>query len=246
MAVPGPGPRSTGTLLLASAAIVTVAFVGLGSAFDYPQVLSRPAEQVLAEFGARSWLVGGLFTLLALGAAMLAPIALGTARLAGAGRWSTAAAVAGVAAAVVQLVGLARWPLLAPSLAAAVADPASSSVDRAGAVDQFTWLNTVLGQGLGEAGGYLLTAAWTVLVLLALRQRFVLSPVFTAMGLASAVLILSGLLVPLGVPGAGSANFAGFLLWTAWIVWFGVLLLSGTLRVRAMPTTPAPPQPLPA
>jgi hypothetical protein len=64
--------------------------------------------------------------------------------------------------------------------------------------------------------------------------------------LASAVLILSGLLVPLGVPGADSVNFAGFLLWTAWIVWFGVLLLRGALRVRAVPAAPAPPQPLPA
>ncbi len=246
MAIPGPGPRSTGTLLIASAAIVTAAFAGLGSAFDYPEVLSRPAEQVLAEFGAHAWLVGGLFALLALGAAMLAPIALGTARLAGAGRWSTTAAFVGVAAALVQLVGLARWPLLVPSLAATVADPATSSVDRAGAIEQFTWLNTVLGQGLGEAGGYLLTAAWTVLVLLALRQRFAVPPVFGVVGVVSAVMILAGLLVPLGVPGADTANFAGFLLWTAWIVWFGVLLLRGSLRAPIVAPTPAPPQPLPA
>jgi hypothetical protein len=152
MANPGPGPRSTGTLLIASAVVVTAAFAGLGSAFDYPAILGRPADQVLAEFGARSWLVGGLFALLALGAAMLAPIALGTARMAGPGRWSTAAAVTGVAAALVQLVGLARWPLLAPSLAATVTDPATSPVDRAGAVEQFTWLNTVLGQGAGRSG----------------------------------------------------------------------------------------------
>jgi hypothetical protein len=233
-------------LLIGSAVVVTAAFTGLGSAFDYPAVLGRPADQVLAEFGARSWLVGGLFALLALGAAMLAPIALGTARIAGPGRWSTAAAVTGVAAALVQLVGLARWPLLAPSLAAAVADPATSPVDRAGAVEQFNWLNTVLGQGLGEAGGYLLTAAWTVLVLLALRRRLALPSVFAVVGLVSAVMILSGLLVPLEVPGADTANFAGFLLWTAWIVWFGVLLLRGSFRVRAVPSTPAPPQPLPA
>jgi hypothetical protein len=246
MAVPGPGPRTTGTLLLASAVVVTVAFAGLGSAFDYPAILARPADQVLIAFHDRAALVGALFALLALGAAMLAPIALGTARLAGPGRWSTAATVVGVAAALVQLVGLARWPLLAPSLAATAADPATSVADRVAAADQFTWLNIVLGQGLGEAGGYLLTAAWTVLVLLALRQRFAVPPVLAVVGLVSAVMILSGLLVPLGVPGAGSANFAGFLLWTAWIVWFGVLLLRGSFRARAVPVTPAPPQPLPA
>src|SRR3954454_1432813 len=148
MAIMPPGPRLTGALLVSSAVVVTVAFAGLGSAFDYPDVLGEPPDQVLAEFAAHPWLVGSLFALLALGAAMLAPIALGTARLAGPSRWSTAAAATGVAAAVVQLVGLARWPLLVPSLAATVADPTSSAVDRASAVEQFTWLNTVLGQGL--------------------------------------------------------------------------------------------------
>jgi hypothetical protein len=59
-------------------------------------------------------------------------------------------------------------------------------------------------------------------------------------------MILSRLLVPLEVPGADTANFAGFLLWTAWIVWFGALLLRGSFRARAVPSTPAPPQPLPA
>jgi hypothetical protein len=242
MARSAPGPRTTGVLLIGSAVVVTVAFAGLGSAFDYPDVLGRPAELVLTDFGARAWAVGGLFTLLALGAAMLAPIALGTARLAGPGRWSTAAAVTGVGAALVQLLGLARWPLLVPSLAATVADPASSATDRAAAVERFVGLNTVLGQGLGESGGYLLTAAWTVLILLALRRRPTAPRVFAVVGLLSAALILCGLLVPLGVSGADTANFAGFLLWSAWIVWFGVLVLRSAFRAPAA----SAPQPLPA
>jgi hypothetical protein len=240
------GPRTTGVLLISSAVVVTVAFAGLGSAFDYPDVLGQPAEQVLAEFDAHAWLVGGLFALLALGAAMLAPIATGTARLAGPGGWSTAAALAGVAAALVQLVGLARWPLLVPSLAATVADPASSAVDRAAAIEWFTWLNVVLGQSVGETCGYLLTAAWTLLILVALRRRFAVSPAFTVVGLLSAAMILSGLLVPWDVPGADSANFAGFLLWSAWIVWFGVLLLRGAFRASAAPAPGPTPRPLPA
>ena len=246
MALAAPGPRLTGALLVTSAIVVTVAFAGLGPAFNYPDVLGQPAQQVLVAFSARALLVGSLFTLLALGAAMLAPIALGTARLAGPGRWSTAAAATGVAAALVQLVGLARWPLLVPSLAATVSDPTSSAADSTSAVEQFAWLNAVLGQGLGETCGYLLTAAWTALILVALRRRFAVPMVFALVGLVSAVLILAGLLVPLGVPGADATNFAGFLLWSAWIVWFGVLLLRGAFRA---PTAPAPgptPQPLPA
>jgi hypothetical protein len=241
-----PGPRSTGALLVASAVVVTVAFAGLGPAFDYPDVLGQPAEQVLLAFSARAWLVGSLFTLLALGAAMLAPIAVGTARLAGPGRWSTAAAATGVAAALVQLVGLARWPVLVPSLAATVADPAASAVDRASATEQFAWLNTVLGQGLGETCGYLLTAAWTVLILVALRRRFGVPRLFAAVGVVSAAMILAGLLVPFGVPGADTTNFAGFLLWSAWIVWFGVLSLRGAFRAPPAPAPGPTAQPLPA
>jgi len=246
MAIAPPGPRLTGALLVSSAVVVTAAFAGLGSAFDYPDVLGEPAAQVLAEFGAHPWLVGSLFALLALGAAMLAPIALGTARLAGPSRWSTAAAATGVAAALVQLVGLARWPLLVPSLAATANDQAASVGDRTSAAETFTWLNTVLGQGLGETCGYLLTAAWPVLILVALRRRFALPRLFAVVGLVSAVLILAGLLVPLHVPGADATNFAGFLLWSAWIVWFGVMLLRGAFRATAAPSRGPAAQPLPA
>ena len=246
MTLLAPGRRLTGALLIISAVVVTAMFAGLGSVFNYPEVLGEPGVEVLAQFSARAGLVGAMFALLALGAATLAPIALGTARLVGPSRWSTASMVAGVAAALVQLVGLARWPLLAPTLAATVVDPATSAMDRAAAVEQFGWLNTVLGQGLGEVGGYLLTAAWTVLVLGALRRRFTLPGMFAAVGLVSAVAILAGLLVPFGVPGADLVNFVGYLLWSAWIVWFGVLLLRGSFRAPAAPAPATPTQPLPA
>jgi hypothetical protein len=57
---------------------------------------------------------------------------------------------------------LARWPLLAPFLAATASDPTASTAERATAIDRFELANRVLGQIVGEAGGYLLTAAWTV------------------------------------------------------------------------------------
>ena len=141
-------------LLIAGAVLANVAFVGLGAIFDYPDVLQRPAPEVLAAFHADPWRIGGLFLLLALGAGLLAPISLRMARLVGPGRRATALAVTGVAAAAVQVVGLLRWPLVVPFL-------------DSGDADLFRSLNTVLGQVIGESFGYALTA-W--LLLLAVDQ----------------------------------------------------------------------------
>ena len=41
----------------------------------------------------------------------------------------------------------------------------------------------------------------------------------------SAVLILAGVLSPLDVPILDQANFIGYIMWSLWLVAFGVLLL---------------------
>ncbi|MFI5532243.1 DUF4386 family protein [Kitasatospora sp. NPDC051853] len=211
----------TGALLVGAALIANTAFVLLGSAFEYPDVLQQPGEQVLLRFHADAPLIGGLFALLAAGAALLAPIALRLARLGGPRRLALGVAVTGVAAAAVQVVGLLRWPLLVPSLAGRVADHAGT----AEAVERFATLNTVLGQVIGETLGYLLTAAWTVLAVLLLRRGGLVGRASGALALVAVPLILAGLLVPLGVPGAGQANFAGYVLWSLWLISLGVTLL---------------------
>jgi hypothetical protein len=206
--------RLTAALMIAAAVLVNVAFTGLGAVFDYPDVLSHPPAQALEAFRAHEGAVVAWFVVLAVGAALLAPIGIGVGRLSGARamRWAVPVAVA---AAAVQVVGLSRWPLLVPGWAAD-GGPA--------AVDAFATANRVLGTAIGETGGYLLTAAWTVLVLVALGRGFA-GRWFVALGGVSAVLVLSGVLVPLGVPGADTANFAGYVLWSVWIVAFGLRLL---------------------
>ncbi|WP_059009976.1 DUF4386 family protein [Streptomyces specialis] len=218
----------TGALLIGGALIVNAAFVLLGGAFDYPDVLQRPGAEVLTRFHADAPLIAALFTLLALGAATLAPIALRTARLAGGGRTARAAAVTGVAAAAVQVAGLLRWPLLVPPLAARAADPTRPAAERADAVDRFETFHTVLGQLVGETLGYLLTAAWTVLIVTALRRASLIGRPVAVLALVSVPLILAGLLVPLGAPGADLANFAGYVLWSLWLIALG----AGFLRRR--------------
>ena len=172
--------------MVVAVVLANVAFLGLGSVFDYPDILQESADEILAEFRDDEGTIITLFVILALSAALLAPIAILLGRLAGneLGRWSIGV---GIAAAVVQVIGLLRWPLIVPFLA-----------DRED-TDAFETVHTVLGTVVGETLGYLLTATWTVLIIYALGQRLA-GRWFTYLGLIAAALIAFGVLVPLDVP----------------------------------------------
>jgi hypothetical protein len=202
--------RRTAAVMIAAAVLLNVAFTGLGTVFDYPDVLKHPAGEVLADFRASQFAVSSWFLVLALGAAMLAPVAIGVGRLSEARAMRIAVPV-GIAAASVQVIGLLRWPLLVPGWAA--------SGDEAA----FATANLVLGNLIGETGGYVLTAAWTGLVLAALGTAFA-GRLFVAAGAVSAVLILAGVLSPLGLPIIDLANFAGYVLWSVWLIAFAAVL----------------------
>ena len=118
----------------------------------------------------------------------------------------------GVAAATVQVVGLLRWPLLVPGWAA--------DDD----VEAFATANRVLGNLVGETFGYLLTAAWTGLVLVALGAAFA-GRLFVVLGGVAAVLILSGVFSPLALPVVDLANFVGYVLWSVWLLIFAAVLV---------------------
>ena len=213
--------KLTAALLVAAAVSTNVAFTALGIVFNYPDVLKEPVEDVLASFRASQGAVTGWFTLLAVSAALFAPIAVGVGRLSTRPAMRLAVPV-GIAAAAVQVIGLLRWPLLVPGYAAdaASADPAVAGAAR----DSFATAHRILGNIVGETSGYILTAAWTVLVLAALGG-VVAGRWFTALGAVSAVLILAGVLSPLDLPAIDMANFAGYVLWSAWLVVFAVLLV---------------------
>jgi hypothetical protein len=220
------GRLVTGGLLIAGALVVNVAFVGLGAAFDYPDVLDKPAADVLTTFGNNQIVIGALFLLLAAGAALLAPISIRIGQL-GDTPALRASVPIGVAAAVVQVIGLLRWPLLVPGLADAAADPASATT--------FTTLNLILGTLVGETLGYALTAAWTVLVVVGtLGLRWMPRPL-GVVGIIAAAMIVAGVAEPL-VPGVGLLNFLGYIVWSIW------LIAAGTAILRR-PTATRPPSP---
>lgn len=207
----GPGPlpvprRRTAVLVVAATVTLNAAFAVLGSVLGYPDVLAEPAADVLALVDAHRGQVTTWFALLTAGALLIAPIAIGLAP-AVAHRWRRASVVLGVAAALAQAIGLSRWVWLVPFLA-----------DHPTAGDERTYrlAATVLGTGLGETTGYLLTAAWTVTLCLGAPR--LLPAALRWAGLACATAIAAGALVPLDVPGADTVNFVGYVAWSVWLL----------------------------
>jgi hypothetical protein len=216
--------KVTARLLVTAAVGMNVAFGVLGAVFDYPNVLAKPAVDQLTMVRHNEVAVVTWFALLTLAAALLIPIAIRVGALASS-RVMRAAVIAGVAASVVQAIALARWPLVVPFLAS------RAQHGDAKAVSQFELLGDVLGGWIGETVGYLLTATWTVLVVVALT-RF--PQWFRVTGVLSALLIAAGALAKFDVQGADTVNFLGYLGWSVWLIAFAILLRQE--RVVAGPT----------
>jgi hypothetical protein len=213
-------PRLTASLLILGAVLANVAFTALGSVFNYPDVLDEPAGSILARFREHEGAIRGWFTVLALSAALMAPIAIGVGRLSSDPRMRIAVRV-GIAAAIVQVIGLLRWPILVPGFAAD------------GDTSAFGTASDILGTAIGETIGYALTAAWTALVVLTLG-RTIAGRWFSGLGWASAGLVAVGVLSPLGLPLVDEANFIGYVLYSVWLIAFGVVLLVRVPRAVAV------------
>ena len=221
--------KLTAFLLIIAAVLANVAFTALGSIFNYPDVLDEPAGSVLADFSANEGAVSAWFTVLALSAALMAPIAIGVGKFSAARAMRLAVPV-GIVAAVVQVIGLSRWPILVPGYASDAAS--SNAAVAADGRDSFATASDILGTGLGETIGYLLTATWTVLVVVALGRQYA-GRWFEALGITSAALVFAGVFAPLGLEVLDTANFLGYVLWSAWLIAFAVVILIRERRSAA-------------
>lgn len=203
-ATPRAPARLAAALIVVAVVLANAAFVGLGSVFNYPDVLQDPAKSIISDFEDEQSAIVALFILLAISSALLAPIAIILGRLANndLGRKSI---WVGVAAAIVQVIGLSRWPLIVPFVA---------DRDDPGA---FKVVHTALGTIVGETCGYALTAVWTILICRAFIGRLA-GRWLAYTGYVAAGLIAVGVLVPLDVPGADFANFLGYIFWSLWLL----------------------------
>ena len=224
-----------GVLLILSAIWFNLWFFVLARRFDYPDILRRPAEDVLARFqsgGSSLILIWWLFMAsggFLVASAVLLSRVLGQHELTGA----VIAGVVGVLAGLVQVLGLLRWVYLVPELARVHADPEASEATRAAAAITFRAFHRYLGVGVGEHLGYLLTGTWTALVGIAILRSeavtvwlgWIALPIGAGLTVASAEF-----LGPNEARGWALAGKAVPLLYGAWSLWLaalGMALIAG-------------------
>ena len=220
------GTVTTALMLIAVPIAFNLAFFLLQRTFDYPDILRRPTDEVLRRFRDGGPRLRLLWYAFAFSAVLFTPVPILVGQLFGAGPpWYLAVGtVFGVLAGVVQFVGLLRWSFLVPSLAEMYLGPASTQSTRDAAAVTFQAFHRFVGVAIGEHLGYVFTAAWTLLLCLAIMQTGIVAPIFGWLGLLPAVGILIGVFEETGFKAAGAINAISYVLWSLWLVALGVSL----------------------
>jgi hypothetical protein len=211
-----------------------VAFGVLSARFDYPDILRRPTDEVLARFregGTGLMLVWWAFMLTAV---LLAPLAVLLAQsLHGADTALLATgATIGVLAAAVQFLGLSRWPFLVPYLARAAADSTATPARREAIDVVFQSSNRYLGIAVGEHLGYALSGAWSVLTGAAIIQSTTVPSWLGVVGIAvGASLMLCSLefvgrAEDRGWSLAEKLTPIAYVAWSLWLIATGIALVT--------------------
>ena len=220
-----------GALLIVAPVWFNTTFALLGKRFEYPDILRRPADEILERFRAGGsslillWWAFMLSGLLLIAGVVLLGQSLGLTGVV------PLAVTIGVLAGLVQMLGLLRWVYLVPALARTFADPSAESGQRDASVAVFRAMHQYLGVGVGEHLGYLFTGIWSVLTGVAIVGRDVVP---TWMGWVG-IVVGAGLIL-------GSAEFLGpneehgwklagalipflYIAWSIWLLAMGIALI---------------------
>jgi hypothetical protein len=226
----------TAVLLIAVPIAFNLAFFELGRAFDYPNILRKEPDEILRRFAAGgSGLILRWEALLMSALAMLPLAVLVTVALAPPAPLAVASVVTGSAAALVQGLGLVRWPFAVPELARRyiAADGPDAAATRRTIEVVFATLHRLLGVGIGEHLGYLLTGVWTLLVAGSITSTSVLPGWLGLIGIPIGLALLVGTLEFVGPneergwPLAGTIVPIAYIAWSIWLIALGVGFILG-------------------
>jgi len=222
-----------GAFLILSPIWFNLWFAVLARRFDYPDILRRPPEEILARFRAGgSSLILTWWAFMASGGLLIASAVLLFLVLERhAPKASTIALVVGVLAGLAQVLGLLRWVYLVPALARIHADLEASEATRAAAVVTFRAFHQYLGVGVGEHLGSLLTGAWTGLIGIAVLRAdgpatwlgWAALPIGAGLIVASAEFL--GPNEEHGWTLAGRAVPVLYIVWSLWMLALGIELI---------------------
>jgi hypothetical protein len=224
---------ATAVLLIVVPIAFNLAFFELGRAFDYPNILRKEPDEILRRFAAGgAGLVLRWEALLLSALAMLPLVALLAVVLEAPPALAVVSVVVGSAAALVQALGLVRWPFAVPELARqyVAAFGADEAATRRSIEVTFATLHRLLGVGIGEHLGYLLTGVWTLLVGVSIISTAVLPGWLGIIGLPIGISLLIGTLEFVGPneergwPLAGTIVPIAYIAWSLWLMALGVAL----------------------
>lgn len=208
-----------------------LAFFELGRTFDYPNILRESPDVILRRFAAGGTSLLLRWQALLLSALAMLPLVVLMAIALSAGPALTIAAIViGSAAALVQALGLVRWPFAVPELARryVAAEGPEAAPTRQTIEVVFATLNRLLGVGIGEHLGYLLTGLWTVLVAVSILSTTAIAPWLGWLGLPIGVALPLGSLEFVGPNERDGWSVAGtivpiaYVAWSLWLIALGI------------------------
>jgi hypothetical protein len=223
--------QTTGVLFILGAILVNIPYTLLIMNFDYPDILRKPVGEILKRFAAGgssliwTWLAFAWVGLPILIGILLLPKALEDESPVG-----QLAFFFGAVGAFVQMVGLLRWPFVVPVLARMYTDPQVSAVMQDALATVFQAVHQYGGVVLGEHIGQAFTILWMIFLSLSLLRNKFFPRWFPVAGFITAFVyvLAQGELLATAMPGFpvwDAAGLAGSLMWLAWMVALGILLL---------------------
>ena len=225
----------TAALLIAVPIAFNLAFFELGRAFDYPNILRKEPDEILRRFAAGgSGLILRWEALLLSALAMLPLVALLAVALGASAELTAPSRRRGRGGGCRRLASCAgrsrsrSWPVAMSLRKARTARRLAVPIEVT-----FATLHRLLGVGIGEHLGYLLTGVWTLLVAASILSTAVLPGWLGLVGIPIGVALLIGTLEFVGPneehgwPLAGTIVPIAYIAWSLWLIALGVGLLLG-------------------
>ena len=217
----------TGLFLILVPIAFNVTFLMLGRAFEYPAILRKPTDYIMRQFKAGGASLRRLWYAFTFSTILFTPVPVMVQQVFQPDvPWFLAVGTAiGVLAGAVQFLGLIRWPFLVNTLADIYTRPASTQATRDAVAVVFEAFHRYAGVAIGEHLGYIFTGTWTVLLCAAIISTQLVSPLYGWLGILPALGILVGVFEETGFESAGLINAVSYILWSLWLIAFGVALL---------------------
>ena len=217
----------TGILLIVVPIAFNLTFFLLQRAFEYPDILRKPTDYVLRRFKEGGTPLRRLWYAFTFSAVLFTPVPVLVQQVfqPDAPWFLVVGTALGVLAGTVQFLGLIRWPFLVPSLADMYTDPESTQATRDSVVVVFHAFHRYAGVAIGEHLGYIFTSAWTILLCITIIATDLVNPLFGWLGIIPAIGVLMGVFEETGFKAAGAINAISYILWSIWLIAFGIALL---------------------